>query len=290
MSRTNVQLLVIDPQVDFMDSPGSALPVTGANEDMRRLAAMLGRVGNKINDIHVTLDSHRIIDIAHPALWVDQDGNHPNPFTIITEDDLKMKVFYPRNSQMKLPDFEGRTLGEYVEWYVGQLTVGGNYPLMIWPPHCLIGSPGHSIQPELLAALTEWETKRFASVDFVTKGTNVWTEHYGGLQAEVPMASDPSSGLNTQLLKVLGTADIVVVAGEALSHCVKATVTQIADNIGEEHIRKFHILTDCSSSVDPVLDPASGDVLVDFPQIAQDWLKEMEQRGMTLTTSEEFLK
>lgn len=62
-----VHLVIIDPQIDFMDSKGSALPVPGANADMNRLAAMIGRVGNKLEDIHVTLDSHRIIDIAHPA-------------------------------------------------------------------------------------------------------------------------------------------------------------------------------------------------------------------------------
>lgn len=285
----NVHLLIIDPQVDFMDSKGSALPVPGANDDMTRLAAMIGRVGGKLNDIHVTLDSHRIIDIAHPALWRDQNGDQPDPFTIISVDDIKAGIWRPRNENVKVGDLGGKTIGQYVLWYAEKLATDGNYPLMIWPPHCLIGTLGHTIQEDLMKSLIAWESKRFASVDFVTKGTNVWTEHYGALQAEVPMASDPSSGLNTGLLEILASADIVVVAGQALSHCVKATVTQIADNIGEEHIKKFHILTDCSSPVPAVTDSASGDVLVDFPAIAKEWLREMEGRGMTLTTSTEFL-
>lgn len=278
-----IHLVIIDPQRDFMDLPGSALPVPGANDDMSRLATFIGRVGRKIEDIHVTLDSHRIIDIAHPAMWQNQDGQPPDWYTIITTEDIRSKIWLPRNANAKPQDLGGKTIGEYALWYAEQLEVNANYPLMIWPPHCLIGTPGHNVHPELMASLLDWETKRFASVDFVTKGTNVWTEHYGALQAEVPMASDPDSGLKTQFLEILASADIVVVAGEALSHCVKSTVTQIADNIGVEHVKKFYILTDCTS---PVAQPPGGP---DFPAIAKAWLKEMEGRGMTLTTSTTFL-
>ncbi len=281
MLRTH--LLIIDPQDDFMDSPGSALPVTGANEDMHRLATMIGRVGNKLEDIHVTLDSHRVIDIAHPGMWRDQNGSQPGPFTIISVDDVKAGIWLPRNAHMKPSELGGKSLGTYALDYVQALASGGKYPLMIWPEHCLIGTPGHNVQRELAAVLQQWERTHFATVDFVTKGTNPYTEHFGAMMAEVPMASDPGSGLNTVLLQILAQADIVAVAGQALSHCVKETVSQIADNIGEEHIKKFYILTDCSS---PVPQPPGGP---DFPAIAQAWLKQMEGRGMTLTTSEKFL-
>jgi nicotinamidase/pyrazinamidase len=167
--------------------------------------------------------------------------------------------------------------------YTKALEATGKYLLMIWPEHCLIGSAGHAVHPDLFSALVAWEKKRFANIDFVTKGVNPFTEHFGGLMAEVPLASDPSTGLNTKLLEVLQSADIVAVAGEALSHCVLTTVTQIADNIGEDHVKKFHILTDCTSPVPAV---PNGP---DFPAIGKQWLKDMEKRGMTLTTSEEFL-
>ena len=129
----------------------------------------------------------------------------------------------------------------------------------------------------------KWERDNFANVDYVTKGTNTFTEHYGALMAEVPDPSDPGTGLNTAFLDVLAQADIVAVAGEALSHCVMSTVNQIADNIGEEQIKKFHILTDCSS---PIPQVGAGP---DFPAIAQAWLKAMEARGMHLVTSDKFL-
>lgn len=269
----NVQLLIIDPQNDFMDMNDSALPVPGAVADMQRVAALIDRIGNKLTDIHVTLDSHRLIDIAHPAWWMDKDGNPPVPFTIISVDDVESDIWMPRN-----PGFRKKTLE-----YVRQLDAGGKYPLCIWPPHCLIGDKGHNVQEDLNAALQRWSEKEFAMVDYVTKGSNPWTEHYGALMAEVPDQADPGTALNTDFLQILVEADIVVVAGEALSHCVKETVTQIADNIGDEHVKKFQILTDCCSPVPAV--PGGPD----FPAIAQDWLMEMEKRGMKLTTSAEFL-
>ncbi len=283
MARLTVDLLVIDPQVDFMDLTGSALPVAGADQDMKRLAAMVHRVGGNLRDIHVTLDSHRVIDIAHPGMWQDENGNSPNPFTIISAADIRSGIWQPRHAQAKIQDLGGKTLGQYALAYAEALEQGGQYPLLIWPEHCLIGTPGHAVHPDLFKALSEWERRHFATVNFVTKGSNPWTEHFGGLMAEVPLASDPSTGLNTGLLQILQSADIVAIAGEALSHCVKTTVTQIADHIGPEHVKKFHILTDCTS---PVGQNPGGP---DFPAIGQAWLKEMQARGMTLTTSAEFL-
>lgn len=286
-----VHMLIIDPQNDFCDilaRPGepvgmalpggvnfrATLPVPGANDDMKRVAALIDRIGPKLADIHVTMDSHRLVDIAHPVWWMDQNGNQPAPLvTIISVDDIENGIWTPRN-----PAFRKRTLE-----YARQLAANGKYQICIWPPHCLIGTWGHNVQAELNAALQKWSGKEFAMVDYVTKGSNPWTEHYGAVMAEVPDPNDPGTALNADFLAMLAEADIVAVAGEALSHCVKETVTQIADNIGPEHIKKFHILTDCTSPVPAV---PNGP---DFPQIAKKWLREMEARGMELTTSVEFL-
>jgi len=269
----NVQLVVIDPQNDFMDLPDSALPVPGAVDDMKRLAKFVDRVGNKLMDIHVTLDSHQLIDIAHHVWWVDADGNNPASYTIITADDIRAGVWTTRN-----PAFRKRSL-EYVE----RLEAGGKYPLCIWPPHCQIGTPGHNVEANLNDALQRWRAKEFATVDYVTKGSNPWTEHYGALMAEVPDPGDPGTALNADFLDMLVQADMVAIAGEALSHCVKETVNQIADNIGDNQIQKFYILTDCTSPVPAV--PGGPD----FPEIAAEWLREMEKRGMNLATSVDFL-
>ncbi len=274
MKNLKIHMLVIDPQNDFMDINGATLPVAGAKDDMIRLAGLIDRVGPKLADIHVTMDSHRLLDIAHPAWWVDQNRNNPAPFTMITVDDVANRIWVPRN-----PNFYDRCLA-----YVKELNRKGNYMLCIWPPHCLIGTWGHNVYPELNDALQLWSGKEFAMVDYVTKGSNPWTEHYGAMEAEVPDPEDPGTQLNTNFLNMLAEADIVAIAGEALSHCVKATVSQIADNIGEEHIKKFQIITDCTSPVGAV---PNGP---DFPAIAQQWLLDMQKRGMTLVKADDFLR
>ena len=274
-------LVIIDPQVDFMDLPGSALPVPGANNDMKRLAAMLDRIGHRLADVHVTLDSHRVIDVGHPGMWRNQDGQMPAPFTIISSDDIRAGIWRPRNDHFKHHQLGGKTIGQYMLEYSLALEAGGKYPLMVWPEHCRIGSPGHAIQSDLLASLYAWERREFANVDFVVKGTNPFTEHYGALMAEFPLSSDPATGLNTAFLDVLAQADIILFAGEALSHCVLTSFLQTVDNIGPENAKKFHILTDCSS---PVPQVGNGP---DFPTIAKQWLLAMEARGIKLTTSTE---
>ncbi len=278
-----VHLVIIDPQKDFMNDQDSSLPVPGANMDMNNVARLLARIGKKVTDIQVTLDSHRVIDVGHPGMWRNEHGDPPPPFTMISPDDMKSGIWRPRNEHARFSDLGGKTLGAYMYGYAQDLAARGNYPLMVWPEHCVIGTNGHSIQANLMEMLLEWERREFASVNYVVKGANPFTEHYGALMAEVPLPSDPSTDLNTDFLRVVADADIVALMGEALSHCVKSTVTQIADNVGEEQIKKFHILTDCSSPVPAV---HGGP---DFPAIANAWLHEMEARGMHLTTSDRFL-
>lgn len=273
-----VHLLIIDPQNDFMDQPLATLPVPGALRDMQRLAALIDRIGPKLQKIHVTLDSHHQVDIAHPAFWRDAAGASPPPFTIISVAAIKDGTWTPRR-----PDLRSYVLG-----YAERLQASGKYQLMVWPAHCLIGSWGHNIEVTLATALDRWSIARVRNIDFVTKGTNVLTEHYGALLAEVPIDNDPSTQLNGRFLSMLQEADVIVVAGEASSHCVMATVEQVADHIGEEHVKKFRLLTDCMSPVPAVTAPY-GTVIADFPAMADQFLNDMVARGMQLTTSVEFL-
>lgn len=272
--KFNIQLVIIDPQNSFMDIPEATLPVTGADKDMKRGAKLIDRIGKKLDDIHVTLDSHRIIDISHPAWWIDGNFNPPNPFTIITAQDIETGIWTTKNSKART-----RTLK-----YARDLEATPNhYSICVWYPHCLIGTWGHNVQEDINKSLQNWSKKEDYLVDYVTKGSNPWVEHYGALMAEVPDPNDPSTGLNTDFLQMIAQADIIGVFGEASSHCVLKTVKQIEENIGIGHVKKFHLITDCMSPVGAVPNGPN------FPQIAQDFLQEMKNKGMTLTTAENFL-
>ncbi len=260
--------LIIDPQRDFADPQGT-LFVTGANDDMKRLAQMVTRLGDRVDDYHVTLDSHRIVDIAHPLWWKDSAGNHPAPFTIITVGDLDSGKWTTTN-----PGFFRRSYD-----YVKALDAGKRYPLCVWPEHCLIGSEGHTVVPDLLAALHTWERSAFGLVDFVTKGSNIWTEHYSAVKADVPDPHDPTTQINKPLIQTLMDADLVFIAGEALSHCVANTVRDIATAFGDDsYVKKLVLITDASSSV-----PG-------FETMGQDFVTEMTARGMQTATTTDFLR
>lgn len=258
MKKTH--LITIDPQNDFCD-PKGALTVAGADQDMVRLAAFISANQPRISEIHCTLDSHQVIHIAHPIFWKNSKGESPAPFTPISSADVKNGTWAPFHPGLQA----------HAQNYVDTLEKNGRYGLLIWPPHCLIGSWGHSVVPAVSQALIDWETKTVNRVGFITKGSNFLTEHYSGVMADVPDDSDNTTKLNTALIDTLMEADEILITGEALSHCVANTVRDIANNFGDENIKKFVLLEDTSSSV-------SG-----FESMGEDFVKEMVGRGMRLT-------
>lgn len=259
----NVQLMIIDPQNDFCDRNGS-LFVPGATEDVERLAQMTLRLKDKLDDIHITLDSHRKVDISHPMWWKDKAGKHPGAFTMISAADLESGVW-----DTYYPSFRERSI-----LYLRELEKRGRYPHTIWPEHCLIGDAGHNVHPTLSAAVHEWES-RFAQADFVTKGSNPWTEHFSAVQAEVPDPRDPSTQINAALIRTLEKADVVLLAGQALSHCVANTVRDIVANFSDPSlVRKLVLLEDATSMVP---DPP-GTTL--FTDLTASFMKDMKALGM----------
>ena len=265
-TKKKIHLLAIDPQIDFTLPTGS-LFVPGADKDMERLSKFINRVGSKLDDIHVTLDCHRVMDIAHPGWWKDSAGNHPKPFTILSRADVEAGVW-----TTTVPSYYKRALD-----YVKALEKNGKYPLCIWPEHCLIGSPGNNVHPSLQKALTDWEREQVANVDFVTKGSNPFTEHYSPLQADVPDAEDPSTQLNVEFVRALEEADLLVIAGEAGSHCLANCVRDLAANATPELIKKIVLLRDATS-------PVPG-----FEKFQDEMISDMTKLGMKISTTTEFL-
>ena len=263
----NIQALIIDPQNDFCN-PNGSLFVKGADEDMKRLAKMVGRMSGKLSDIHVTLDSHLILDISHPSWWKDSSGNAAAPFTPISAADLRAGKW-----TTSIPGAFTRSLE-----YLDELGKRGRYGHLVWPEHCLIGDEGHNVYPVLAAAVHEWERSRKMMTGFVTKGSNPWTEHFSAVEAKVPDPEDPSTQHNGELITTLKQADVILLAGEARSHCLANTVFDIGSAFKDpELIRKLVLLTDCSSDV-------SG-----FEHLGDKFLAEMTARGMRTATSVDFL-
>lgn len=235
----NTTLLIIDPQIDFTEANGASLPVKGANADLIRLAAYIDANHDAITDIVVTLDTHELLDIGHPLFWRLRDGSVPPPFTQVGFQDVAGGAIGPA-----APTDRVRVLD-----YLRQLEENGRYQHMIWPVHCQIGSRGHAIAPILLDACNAWEQTTGRPMMRVMKGMNRYTESYSAVRAEVPDLSDPSTMTNYGLLGRLDGADEILVAGEALSHCVKSTVEDLVALLRKGDASSFTLLTDAMSAV-----------------------------------------
>lgn len=243
MSRIQAHLLLIDPQNDFCDFAVSpcppALPVPGADADLRRIAALIRRVGKALSAITLTQDSHHFLDIAHPGFWRSADGSAVPPFTTISAAALRAGDFLPRRIDAR----------QRVQAYLDELEAAGRYQHTVWPVHCRIGSWGQGVHADLLAACDEWSAATLCNVATVAKGQNPWTEHYSALRAEVPVAGDPATATNEALLESLREADVLYVAGEAGSHCVKATVEHLMEALTPRERQRVALIEDGMSPV-----------------------------------------
>lgn len=278
-----VDLIVIDGQNDFLD-PKGALYVKGADAEATKLANMIRRLGRKISKIHATLDSHHPMDIAHPIMWKDQNGKSPDPFTIISANDVRngrwtCSLLGYFNAAKKI------TFQDKVLTYVEQLEKNNRYPLCIWPPHCLIGEWGNNVYPELSAAYREWVDQTRGWIDYVTKGDYPFTEHYSAIMADVPEPNVPKTNLNTDLLTDINQADKVIWTGWAGSHCLANTgrdTIEYFSQISNDFIKKSILLTDVCAPVGDL----PGSTM--FADMRQTFIDEMQKAGMELSTSEQL--
>jgi len=236
----NARLLIIDPQNDFCDILGAALPVPGANADMLRLAALMKQARGKLTDIAVTLDSHASVGIERTTFWTAANGHPVAPFTQIVEGDVRAGHFAPRDPQ-RLPE---------VLAYLQALEHGGRYRLIVWPVHCVLGTWGHNIHEAVAAELAGWEQETQRTAFRVLKGLNPMTEQYSAVQAEVPDERDPRTLANRALIEqTRPEGGLLLVAGEAASHCVASTLEHLFEALDEGERRRVVILSDCMSPV-----------------------------------------
>lgn len=250
-------LLIIDAQYDFCN-PNGALYVPGAEKDVERIANLIALEGEHIDSIFVTLDTHRVLDIAHPLFWEDQNGNTVAPFTLITAQAVEAGKWIPRYHK------------DYVLQYLKTLEDEGEFRHFIWPEHCLIGSKGAALDETLMHSILAWTHRTRREYKAVTKGINPLTEHFGIFKAQVPVAGSPETELDEQFLAELGTFDEVLIAGEARSHCVATSIRQIV-RYAPALASKVVALSDCMSDVP------------NFGYLADPIFEEAVKNGMTFS-------
>jgi nicotinamidase-related amidase len=236
----NARLLIIDPQNDFCDIPGAALPVAGAAADMQRLANFIYRARQRVADITVTLDSHASVGIERTTFWIDAAGGPVAPFTQITATEVRSGSYRTRDAAQ----------ADEALAYLDALERLGRYRLVVWPVHCVLGTWGHNIHDAVAVELARWELDTQRPAFRVLKGLNPMTEQYSAVQAEVPVANDPHTQTNRALIeRAKPGSELLLVAGEASSHCVAATMEHLFAALGAQECARVVILADCMSPV-----------------------------------------
>lgn len=226
-------LFIIDMQNDFC-SPAGSLYVSGSEIDAARLVGFIRRNIASIDQIILTQDNHQVMDIAHPGFWINSDGEHPEPYTMITINDVETGKWKAVLNEEEATD------------YLRKIAETDEYNHIIWPEHCIWGSEGAAIYPELMEAVEEWARKG-KMFEVISKGMYPLAEHFGAFRANIPAENVPATQFNLALKEKMEMFDRIFIAGEAKSHCVANTIKQLFDY--PELFPKMVILEDCMSNV-----------------------------------------
>jgi nicotinamidase-related amidase len=289
--KDRISLLLIDVQNTFC-IPGFELFVsgrsgTGAVDDNIRLCEFIYRNLGKITDITATLDTHLLHQIFHPIFLVDKDGNHPAPYTIIQVEELQREKwkFNPALApRYKVTPEYGHKM---VTHYAMRLRERGKYALTIWPYHALLGGIGHALVPAVEEAIFFQSIARLSQPKFEIKGDHPFTEHYSAIGPDVTRGpkGETLGRHNDAFIKLVSEVDALIIAGQAKSHCVAWTVSDLLDDIritDPDLAKKIYLLSDCTS---PVVVPGA-----DFTDQADEAFETFAQAGMNVIKSTDILE
>jgi nicotinamidase-related amidase len=255
---------------------------SGAVDDSRRLCEWVYRNLGSITQIFPSLDTHHAMQVFHAIWLVDEQGNHPAPFTLVSADDVARGRWKVNASVADALGLDLDYAERHLAYYTRQLAEGGKYDLTIWPYHAMLGGIGHALVSAVEEAVFFHGIARYSSPDFQVKGDNALTEHYSMLGPEVTRGPDGDllEGRNTELIAKLRTFDVVVVAGQAKSHCLAWTIDNLLedDDLREELAERTYLLEDCTS---PVVVPG----IVDYTDQADAAFERYEAAGMHVVRS-----
>ncbi|WP_041862219.1 nicotinamidase [Candidatus Kinetoplastidibacterium stringomonadis] len=263
-----IHLMIIDPQNDFCDIPKNkyqtpTLPISGSNNDMERLGKFIYFNINIISEMTITLDSHFSMDIAHTCFWKRGD-NDLEPFSKITSDEIIKGNITPKTKYNK------KQIINYFE-YIEESEKEG---LTIWPVHCEIGTWGSNINNYVQAPRNIWEEINSKKANVILKGLDPLREQFSALSKD---NRKNKKCINNKLIKYLDKYDILLIAGESSSHCVKRTMEDLIYNSSRKDPHSIMLLTDCMS-------PVNG-----YEKNTKDFLLHMESLGVTITNSTEVM-
>jgi nicotinamidase-related amidase len=258
---------------------------SGAVDDSRRLCEFIYRNLGTITQIFPSLDTHQAMQVFHAIWLVDEQGNHPDPYALISHPGVEAGRWRVNRAVAEALGIGVDYAERHLAHYTRQLAEGGKYDLTIWPYHALLGGIGHALVSAVEEAVFFHGVARYSQPQFQVKGDKPLTEHYSMLGPEVTEGPDGDrlGGMNTELIDRLLTFDAVVVAGEAKSHCLAWTIDDLlADDDARERrlAERTYLLEDCTS---PVVVPG----VVDYTDEADAAFERYADAGLHVVRSTE---
>jgi nicotinamidase-related amidase len=290
--RFRICLLPVDVQNTFC-IPGFELFVggrsgTGAVDDNRRLGEFIYRNLDVITEICPTMDTHQAMQIFHSIFYINDKGEHPSPFTLISEADIQRGVW-------RFNPLAGHSLGiskayaqRYLMHYTHTLKEGGRYDLTVWPYHAMLGGIGYALVSSIEEAIFFHTIARYSQPDIQIKGNIPQTENYSVLGPEVLEDAEGReiAQRNTRFIQKLLEFDVVIIAGQAKSHCVAWTIDDLLGDIlirDKKLAEKVYLLEDCTS---PVVVPG----VMDYTAQADAAFRRFAEAGMRAVQSIDPIK
>jgi nicotinamidase-related amidase len=236
-----ISLLIVDPQVDFIDQTKGKLAIQGAESVASRIAEFIKRWGDTITKIAITKDSHSPLHIENAYMWNaytwTDAGDRiqsalPDEVIRVTYSDIKAGKYEPARCITRRPEYYD--VLSYIEYH-GYID--------LWPAHCITGSVGETIWPEILQAAESWQRTggKFWKVDYLEKGKNPFKVSYSAFStpdrhdskkdliedAEIWMCNEYY--VENELGKVHVSEDLIVVCGFAEDYCVASCVEDLVE-------------------------------------------------------------
>lgn len=266
-----VAVVPIDDQDDFCHPNGTLFVAgrsgRGAIDDNVRFAMFLYYYMHVITGIYPTFDTHFALQVFSAPFWQGPNGEALSPHTLIIADaggvlnnigldgTILLRNVKPR------PDMAWWLCNANYAWlvkqmlhYVESLAKAGKYTLYLWPPHTLLGVPGHNMTGVMTEARYMHSFVRGVQSNAEIKGGHPLAECYSVFGEEVRTRFDgtPLTQKNVRFLELLFTHDVVIFGGEAGSHCDASSIDDFLTEILAKDpalAKKVYILEDCMSPV-----------------------------------------
>jgi nicotinamidase-related amidase len=280
--RFKIAVMPIDVQNTFC-IPGFELFVGGAPEDNKRLAEFIYANLGRISKIFPTMDTHKTMQIFHSLFFLDGAGNPVPAMTMISSQDLIQGKYTINPGVAASLGVSYMALKRHAIHYAQSLEKKGKYQLTVWPYHAMLGGIGHALVSIIEEAIFFHTVARNSESGTEIKGGNPLTENYSVLSPEVLDTFDGTAitQRNAGFIQKLLDYDMLIIGGQAKSHCVAWTIDDLLTDIMSKDpslAKKVYLLEDCTS---PVVIPG----VVDFTDHANQAFEKFRNAGMHVVKS-----